>query len=86
MNVALYARVSTYDQNTLPMQIKAMQKYVKSRDWNIVAQVEDTGSGANERPERETLLKAARRRDIDLILVWRLDRWGRSVTDLLNSA
>jgi len=85
MNVALYARVSTYDQNTLPMQIKAMQKYVKSRDWNIVAQVEDTGSGANERPERETLLKAARRRDIDLILVWRLDRWGRSVTDLLNT-
>lgn len=85
MNVALYARVSTYDQNTLPMQIKAMQKYVKSRDWNIVTQIEDTGSGASERPERETLLKAARRRDIDLILVWRLDRWGRSVTDLLNT-
>ncbi len=67
------------------MQIKAMQKYVKSRDWNIVTQIEDTGSGASERPERETLLKAARRRDIDLILVWRLDRWGRSVTDLLNT-
>ncbi len=85
MNVALYARVSTYDQNTLPMQINAMQKYVKSRDWKIVTQIEDTGSGASERPERETLLKAARRRDIDLILVWRLDRWGRSVTDLLNT-
>lgn len=85
MNVGLYARVSTYDQNTLPMQIRAMQKYVKSRKWRITHNVEDIGSGASERSKREELLKAARRRDIDIILVWRLDRWGRSVTDLLNT-
>jgi DNA invertase Pin-like site-specific DNA recombinase len=38
---------------------------------------------AAKREARENLLGAARRREIDLVLVWRLDRWGRSVTDLL---
>ncbi len=85
MNVGLYARVSTYDQNTLPLQIQAMRKYVASREWTIVTEINDTGSGASNRPEREALLKAARRREVDAIIVWRLDRWGRSVTDLLNT-
>ena len=40
-------------------------------------------SGAAKREAREKLLEAARRREIDVVLVWRLDRWGRSVTDLL---
>ena len=40
-------------------------------------------SGAARREAREKLLEAARRREIDVVLVWRLDRWGRSVTDLL---
>jgi len=47
--------------------------------------VEDTGSATSKRLKREALLKAARQREIDVILVWRLDRWGRSVTDLLNT-
>jgi DNA invertase Pin-like site-specific DNA recombinase len=46
-------------------------------------QVKEVGSGASQRERRETLLEAARRREIDVVLVWRLDRWGRSVTDLL---
>jgi len=46
-------------------------------------QVKEVGSGASERQLREKLLDAARRREIDVVLVWRLDRWGRSVTDLL---
>lgn len=46
-------------------------------------QVREVGSGAAKRETRERLLEAARRRDIDVVLVWRLDRWGRSVTDLL---
>jgi DNA invertase Pin-like site-specific DNA recombinase len=41
------------------------------------------GSGSIERPRRDQLLKAARRREIDAVLVWRLDRWGRSVADLV---
>ena len=46
-------------------------------------QVKEIGSGASQRERREQLLEAARRREIDVVLVWRLDRWGRSVTDLL---
>ena len=45
--------------------------------------MKEVGGGASERHLREQLLEAARRREIDVVLVWRLDRWGRSVTDLL---
>ena len=49
----------------------------------IAFQVREVNSGATRREARERLLEAARRREIDVVLVWRLDRWGRSVTDLL---
>src|SRR5450432_2916472 len=79
----LYARVSTNDQQTLPMQSRAMREYAARRGWTITLQVKEIGSGASQREAREKLLEAARRREIDVVLVWRLDRWGRSVTDLL---
>src|ERR1035438_10350886 len=79
----LYARVSTNDQQTLPMQSRAMREYAVRRGWTIALQIREVGSGAARREARERLLQAARRREIDLVLVWRLDRWGRSVTDLL---
>jgi len=81
--VGLYARVSTNDQQTIPMQIRALREYAGKRDWTIALQVKEVGSGAAQRQVREQLLEAARRREIDVVLVWRLDRWGRSVTDLL---
>ena len=79
----LYARVSTNDQQTLPMQSRALREYAARRGWTITVQVREVGSGAARREAREKLLEAARRREIDVVLVWRLDRWGRSVTDLL---
>ena len=79
----LYARVSTNDQQTLSMQSRAMREYAARRGWAIVLQVREVGSRAVKREAREKLLEAARRREIDVVLVWRLDRWGRSVTDLL---
>jgi putative DNA-invertase from lambdoid prophage Rac len=79
----LYARVSTDDQQTIPLQIHALREYAARRGWTIALQVKEVGSGASERQLREKLLDAARRREIDGVLVWRLDRWGRSVTDLL---
>lgn len=60
-----------------------MAAYIKSRGWDLVSQVEDVGSGAKQRPGREGLLKAARRREVDVIVVWRPDRWGRSLPDLV---
>ncbi len=83
MRAAPYARVSTHDQQTLALQIEAMKSYVKKREWEATRQVKDVGSGAKGRPGREGLLKAARRREVDVVVVWRLDRWGRSVTDLM---
>jgi DNA invertase Pin-like site-specific DNA recombinase len=83
LRVGLYARVSTHDQQTLPMQMRAMRAYVAHRGWTLTLRVEDVGSGASERPKRDRLLEAGRRREIDAILVWRLDRWGRSLPDLV---
>lgn len=81
--VALYARVSTHDQQTLPLQIKAMREYAEQRGWQISAEIREVGSGALQRPKREELLAAVRRREVDAIVVWRLDRWGRSLADLV---
>lgn len=83
LRVGLYARVSTIDQQTLPMQLRAMREYAARRGWEVALQVREVNSGAARREAREKILEAARRREIDLVLVWRLDRWGRSVTDLL---
>jgi len=79
----LYARVSTNDQQTIPLQIRSLREYAVRRGWIVTMQVQEVGSGASQRQRREKLLEAARRREIDVVLVWRLDRWGRSVTDLL---
>jgi putative DNA-invertase from lambdoid prophage Rac len=79
----LYARVSTNDQQTLPMQTRALREYVARRGWTLAMQIREVGSGAIERHAREQLMEAARRREIDVVLVWRLDRWGRSVADVL---
>jgi len=83
LRAGLYARVSTNDQQTLAMQNQAMREYAARRGWMVALQVREVNSGAPRREVREKLLDAARRREIDVVLVWRLDRWGCSVTDLL---
>ncbi len=70
----LYARVSTHDQQTLPLQVRTMREYAAKRGWTVAMQIKEVGSGAVERELREQLLAAARRREIDVVLVWRLDR------------
>ena len=85
MRVGLYARVSTQDQHTLPLQMQAMRQYIQARQWQVTLEVEEISSGAVSRPKRELLLKQARRRELDAILVWRLDRWDRSLADLITS-
>ena len=83
MRVGIYARVSTHDQQTLPMQLERMREYIEHRGWTLAAEVEEVGSGAKTRPKREELLRRAKRREIDAILVWKLDRFGRSLADLV---
>ena len=67
------------------MQLAAMRAYAKRKAWQIALKVEEVGSGAKTRPRREELLRAARRKEIDTIVVWRLDRWGRSLVDLVTT-
>src|SRR5438477_2468931 len=61
--VGLYARVSTHDQQTLPLQMRAMREYAAKRGWTIAAQIKETGSGAAERELRETARFSASARD-----------------------
>ena len=56
----LYARVSTNDQQTLPVQSRAMREYAVRRGWEIALQVREVGSGAAQRQARKKLLEAAR--------------------------
>jgi DNA invertase Pin-like site-specific DNA recombinase len=83
--VGLYARISTHDQKTLSLQISQMKKYVSRRGWTVAVEIKDICSGAKERPKREEILKLARQGKIDHIIVWKLDRWSRSLLDLVSS-
>ena len=85
LRAGLYARVSTVDQQTLPLQIRVLRQYAATRGWVVTIQVKEVGSGAVARQLRRQLINAARRREIDVVLVWRLDRWGRSVADLVST-
>jgi putative DNA-invertase from lambdoid prophage Rac len=85
MRVGIYTRVSTHEQQTLSLQLKALRKYARSRNWKVVLEIEDIGSGVKERKKREKVLEAARKREVDVILVWKLDRWGRSIHDLFQT-
>jgi putative DNA-invertase from lambdoid prophage Rac len=80
---ALYARVSTAGQQSVPAQLEALREYAKRRGWEVVQEVSDIGSGAKSRPKREALMAAARARTIDIVAVAKLDRWGRSLPDLV---
>src|ERR1700675_1216135 len=76
-----YARVSPKDPQTLAMQNRVMREYAARRGWTIALQVREVDSGAAKREACEKLLEAARRREIDLVVVWRAGRPGPAVAD-----
>ena len=83
MRAAIYARVSTTDQNC-EMQLKELREYCERRGWTISGEYVDTGwSGAKaSRPELDRIMYDAGMHRFDAILVWKLDRFGRSVLNL----
>ena len=84
MKVAIYARVSTAEQNC-DLQIREVTAYVGNLGWEIVEIYQDVMSGATAvRPGLSRLLEDARLRKFDCVLVWKLDRFGRSLVDCLN--
>jgi DNA invertase Pin-like site-specific DNA recombinase len=86
MRAAIYARVSTSDQSTV-MQISALREYIERRGWKLVEEYIDEGvSGSREcRPALDRLAADARRRAFDAVVVFRFDRFARSVSHLARA-
>ncbi len=84
---ALYARVSTANGQDPTMQTRELREYCQRRGWEIAGEYVDAGiSGTREkRPELDKLLAAARRRRFDAVVVWRYDRFARSLRQLVNA-
>jgi len=85
--VALYARVSTLNGQDPEMQLSELREYASRRGWSITREYIDQGvSGSKEsRPELNELMADAHRRKFDAVLVWKIDRFGRSLKHLVNS-
>jgi putative DNA-invertase from lambdoid prophage Rac len=85
MRIACYAKASKLDRKTLSAQMEEMKAYAKKRGWRIVAEVKEIGRDAKSYKKRQELINTAMRGEIDSIIVCRLDRWGRSIVDLIAS-
>jgi DNA invertase Pin-like site-specific DNA recombinase len=85
--VALYARVSTLNNQDPEMQLAELREYAERREWQIVEEFTDQGvSGCKEsRPALNRLMSDACRRRFDAVLVWKIDRFGRSLKHLVNA-
>lgn len=86
MRCAIYGRVSTAEQSTI-MQLEELRTYCQRRGWEIVEEFTDTGiSGSKEsRPALNRLLASAWRRQFEAVLVYRYDRFARSLRQLVNA-
>ena len=82
---ALYARVSLEKQTT-EQQLVALREAADRMRLGVASVIEETGSGAKaDRPGLLALMEAARRREVSTVLVWKLDRLGRSLIDLVKN-
>jgi DNA invertase Pin-like site-specific DNA recombinase len=87
MKTAVYARVSTNNGQDPEMQLRELREYCQRRNWEVAREYVDIGiSGAKEkRPELDRLIADAHRRHFDAVVVWRFDRFARSVSHLLRA-
>ena len=87
MKTALYGRVSTNNGQDPEMQLRELREYCERRGWEVSGEYVDVGiSGAKEkRPELDKLLADAHKRHFDAVVVWRFDRFARSVSHLLRA-
>src|ERR1700736_6019332 len=88
MRVAIYARVSTSNNGQDPtMQTRELREYAERRGWTVAGEYVDIGiSGTKERrPELDRLMSDAHRRRFDAVVVWKFDRFARSVSHLLRA-
>ena len=85
--VAIYARVSTVDKGQTPeTQLLALREYVAHRGFTLAGEYVDYASGTREdRPQDRALLDVVRKRQVDIVLVWRYDRFARSTQALVHA-
>jgi DNA invertase Pin-like site-specific DNA recombinase len=85
MKAVIYARVSTKDQST-EMQLRELRDFAERRGWQLTAEYIDVISSTKEkRPEHDRLVADAKRRRFDVLLVYRYDRFARSLRQLVNA-
>lgn len=85
MRVGIYIRVSTQEQSS-DLQQTELLRYASARGWEVHAVFADKATGTNDnRPQLKALLKAARSREIDVLLVWKLDRLFRSLRGMIET-
>ena len=84
---AIYARVSTHNGQNPEIQLNEVRAYCERRQWKVAGEYLDTGiSGSKEhRPALDRLLSLCRRRWVDAVVVYRYDRFARSVSQLVNA-
>lgn len=87
MRIGLYGRVSTANHNQdVEMQMTELREYAANRGWTVAGEYTDTISGSKEsRPALNALMADAKARKVDVIAVWKLDRFGRSLKHLVNT-
>jgi DNA invertase Pin-like site-specific DNA recombinase len=87
MRVALYARVSTLNGQHPEMQLNELREYAARRGWVVTSEYVDEGvSGSKEsRPALNRLMTDTHRRHFEAVLVWKIDRFGRSLKHLVNA-
>src|SRR5260370_26030065 len=85
--VALYSRVSTHHGQDPELQLRELREYAEARGLTIVQEYTDVGFAGSKdsRPALNQLMADARRRRFDSVLVWKLDRFGRSLRHLVNA-
>jgi DNA invertase Pin-like site-specific DNA recombinase len=84
LTAAIYARVSTADQHC-EMQLTELREYAARIRWKTAEYVEyASGKAGSKRPELDRLMEDARLRKVDVVVVWKLDRFGRSVQEFLD--
>ncbi len=84
MRAAIYARVSTVDQEP-ENQLQELRRYLQARGWTGREYVDRGVSGSKDRrPALDALVRDARRRRFDVVVCWRLDRLGRNLKHLIT--
>jgi DNA invertase Pin-like site-specific DNA recombinase len=88
LHAAIYARVSTRDKGQDPeMQLTELREFVAKRGWQLAGEFVDVGvSGSQDsRPQLDAMMRLAKSRKLDVIVAWKLDRFGRSLRHLVDA-